>query len=152
MSRWIWPLGCALACLALGTASGLLTVGGGGSWYQSLVRPPGTPPPWIFGPVWSVLYLMMGVSLGRLVHRGAKLAILIFVLQFILNLAWTPLFFGMHAITSALVVIGLIWLGILATIRQARKVDGFSAVLLVPYWLWVSYASYLNAGFFWLNR
>lgn len=94
----------------------------------------------------------MEVALGRLIHRGAKQAASAFVVQFILNLAWTPLFFGMHAIALALVVIGAMWLGILATILLARKEDKLSAVLLLPYLLWVSYASYLNAGFFWLNR
>ncbi|MES2437970.1 MAG: TspO/MBR family protein [Verrucomicrobiota bacterium] len=151
IGRWLWPLGGALLCLGLGTASGLSSVGGGGEWYQELIKPPGTPPPWVFGPVWSVLYLMMGVALGRLIHRRAKQAAWVFGMQFVMNLVWTPVFFGMHEIAAALAVICAIWFGVFSTILLARKVDRISAGLLVPYLAWVSYATYLNAGFFWLN-
>ena len=150
--RWAWPVAGALLCLGLGTASGLSSVGRGDSWYQELVRPPGTPPPWVFGPVWSVLYLLMGIAFGRLIQRRAKHAMWVFCMQFVLNLLWTPVFFGMHQIAAALAVIGAIWLGVVATLVLARKSDKISAGLLVPYWLWISYATYLNAGFFWLNR
>lgn len=70
----------------------------------------------------------------------------------VLNLVWTPVFFGMHQIAAALAVIGALWFGVLATILVARKVDGISSWLLAPYLIWVTYASYLNAGLFWLNR
>lgn len=152
IGRWAWPVAGALLCLGLGTASGLSSVGGGDSWYQELARPPGTPPPWVFGPVWSVLYLLMGVALGRLIQRGAKQAVWVFCMQFVLNLVWTPVFFGMYQIAAALAVIGAIWLGVVATLVLAWKVDKISVGLLVPYLLWISYATYLNAGFFWLNR
>lgn len=150
--HWAWPVVGALFCLALGTASGLSSVGGGDAWYQDLVRPPGTPPPWVFGPVWSILYLMMGVAWGRLIQRGAKQATVVFGTQFMLNLVWTPVFFGMHEIAAALAVIVAIWLGVAATLVLAWKCDKISAGLLVPYGLWLTYASYLNAGFFVLNR
>jgi tryptophan-rich sensory protein len=150
--RWGWPLLGALACLGLGTASGLSTVGGADSWYRELVKPPGTPPSWVFGPVWSVLYLMMGTALGRLIHRRAWPAVGIFGFQMMLNLAWTPVFFGAHRIGTALFVIVSMWLGLWVTILLARRSDSLSAGLLVPYLVWVSYATYLNAGFFWLNR
>ncbi len=150
--RWVWPLAGAVLCLALGTASGLSTVGGDDSWYQGLVKPPGTPPGWVFGPVWSVLYMMMGIALGRLIHRRVKAAVCVFGMQMVLNLLWTPVFFGMHQIAAALALIGAIWLGVAATISLAWKTDRVSGWLLVPYLTWVSYASYLNAGFFWLNR
>jgi translocator protein len=148
---WAWPLAGALLCLALGTASGLSSVGGRDSWYQELMRPPGTPPPWVFGPVWSVLYLMMGVAFGRLLQRRARQATWVFCTQFVLNLVWTPIFFGIHEIAAALAVIGAIWLGVLATVGLAWKYDKISVGLLLPYWLWISYATYLNAGFFWQN-
>ena len=149
--KWLWPLGCALLCLGLGTASGLSTVGGSDGWYRDLIKPPGTPPPWVFGPVWSVLYLLMGVALGRLLVRKAWPAVWVFGIQFALNLMWTPVFFGNHRIDVALAVIAAIWFGVVATIQLARKADRPSVWLLFPYLLWVSYASYLNAGFYWLN-
>lgn len=150
--RWAWPLAGAILCLVLGTASGLSTAGGDDSWYQGLVKPPGTPPGWVFGPVWSVLYIMMGIAVGRLILRRATTAVCVFGMQMVLNLLWTPVFFGMHQIAAALALIGAIWLGVAATISLARKTDRASGWLLVPYLMWVSYASYLNAGFFWLNR
>lgn len=150
--RWGWPLAGALVCLGMGTASGLSSVGGLDSWYRDLVKPPGTPPSWVFGPVWSVLYLMMGTALGRLIHQRALPAVGTFGFQMILNLAWTPVFFGVHRIGTALFVIVSMWLGVWVTILLARKSDPLSARLLVPYLVWVSYATYLNAGFFWLNR
>lgn len=94
---------------------------------------------------------MMGAALGRLIHRRASIAVIVFFLQFALNLAWTPVFFGAHRIGAALVVIGLIWLGLIATIIAAKRKDRVSPWLLYPYLAWVTYASYLNAGFFWLN-
>ena len=150
--KWLWPVIGARVCLGLGSASGLSSLGGDDSWYQDLVKPPGTPPPWIFGPVWSILYVMMGVSVGRLIHRGGRLVVWVFALQFVLNLLWTPVFFGKQEIAVALAIIVAICLGLAATIRMAGKSDRVAAWLLVPYLLWVSYAAYLNAGIFWLNR
>lgn len=150
--RWLWPVAGAGMCLGLGIASGLSTAGGDNSWYQVLEKPPGTPPPWVFGPVWSVLYVMMGVAAGRLVFRRAWPAVGLFGLQFALNLAWTPVFFGAREVGLALAVILALWVSLLATILLARKRDRVSAWLLVSYLAWVSYATYLNAGIFWLNR
>jgi translocator protein len=152
LGKWLWPLAGAGACLGLGIASGLSTVGGDGSWYRALEKPAGTPPSWVFGPVWSVLYVMMGVALGRLVFRGAWPAVRLFALQFVLNLAWTPVFFGAQQVAMALAVILALWLALLGTILAARMPDRISAWLLLPYLAWVSYATYLNAGIFWLNR
>ena len=151
-SAWIWPVVGALVCVGLGTASGLSTVSGGGEWYQSLEKPPGTPPPWLFGPVWTVLYVLMGIAVGRLIHLRANGTVTLFVIQFVLNLAWTPIFFGAHAIGWALVVIFSIWAFLALTIRSAEKHDPLSAMLLVPYLIWIMYATYLNAGIAWLNR
>ncbi|MGL4401722.1 MAG: TspO/MBR family protein [Luteolibacter sp.] len=142
----------AVVCLGLGTASGLSTVGGADSWYRELVKPPGTPPPWVFGPVWSVLYVMMGTALGRLIGHRAWMAVVAFGFQFLLNLAWTPVFFGAHQPGAALGVILSMWLGLLVTILLARKSDPLASWLLFPYLVWVGYATYLNAGIFWLNR
>ena len=152
VSAWAWPVAGAAVCLGLGLASGLSTVSGGGDWYQDLQKPPGNPPAWLFGPVWTVLYLLMGVAAGRLIHRRASGAVTLFVIQFLLNLAWTPVFFGAHAIGWALVIIFGIWGFLAFTIRSADKADHLSAVLLLPYLLWIMYATYLNAAIGWLNR
>jgi translocator protein len=149
---WVLPALGSFLCLALGIASGLSTLGGDDRWYQELRKPPGTPPGWVFGPVWSILYLMMGVALGRLIQRRARWAVLLFIMQFALNLSWTPVFFGAKLAGPALGVIVALWLSLLGTILLARRRDGISAWLLAPYLAWVSYATYLNAGIFWLNR
>jgi benzodiazapine receptor len=152
VSAWLWPIAGALVCLGLGTAVGLTMEGGGGEWYQGLTKPPGNPPPWVFGPVWGVLYVLMGIAAGRLIHRRAMGAVTLFVIQFILNLAWTPVFFGAHAIGWALAVIFCVWGFLALTIRSAEKVDHLSALLLMPYLMWIMFATYLNAAIGWLNR
>lgn len=148
---WAWPLGLALLCLMAGGFSGAVS-GGGGEWYRGLANPPGTPPSWVFGPVWSVLYLMMGWAAGLLVVRKAWCAVRLFGVQFALNLAWSPVFFGLQQPALALVVIVAMGLLIGFTVRAARPVSPAAARLLLPYWAWVTYATWLNAGFAFLNR
>ena len=151
-SAWLWPIVGAVVCVGLGFASGFSTVSGGGAWYQTLVKPPGNPPAWVFGPVWTVLYVLMGVAAGRLIHRRAKGTVILFAIQLVLNLAWTPVFFGAHAMNAALAVIFVLWGFLALTLWSAEKKDPVSAFLLVPYLIWVMYATYLNAGIAWLNR
>jgi len=151
MKKNITSILCAVICLSLGTASGLLTMKAMGSWYPSLHKPPGTPPPWLFGPVWSVLYILMGIALGRLIHKRAWVAVKLFALQFALNLAWTPVFFVAHQTLYALALILSLWILILITLITAYKADRPALLLLAPYLLWVSYATYLNAGIVLLN-
>jgi len=149
----LWVLGVVL----LGGLGGVLVGGSGGGWYESLRRPVGTPPDWVFGPVWTVLYVMMGISLALLWARGGparerRVALLWFAVQLALNLAWTPIFFGAQMLGWALVVIVCLWGAIGAAVWAARGVDRVASWLLVPYWIWVSYATYLNAGFWLLDR
>lgn len=151
MKRFIWPLTCSFLCLTLGTASGLLTIQGMGTWYPALLKPLGTPPPWVFGPVWSTLYILMGISLGRLLQLKAWRPAKLFALQFALNLAWTPIFFLAHQTTWALIVILTLWTSLLVTLLEASKKDRLAVPLLLPYLLWVSYATYLNTGIVFLN-
>jgi len=147
---------CCVVILVLGGLGGFLTSGNMG-WYELLKRPPGTPDGWVFGPVWTVLYLMMGVSLALLWQNPARAprarrAIVLFIVQLLLNLAWTPVFFGLQRIDIALGVIVALWIAIVVAIAAARPVSRTAAWLLVPYYAWVSYATYLNAGFFLFNR
>lgn len=147
---------CVIVVMVLGAAGGFLTAGAIPGWYATLEKPPGTPPNPVFGPVWTVLYLMIGISLARVWHfatpgprkRGALVR---FFIQMGLNLAWTPLFFGAHLVAVALATIVALWVMILLTILSFKPLDRPAAWLLLPYLAWVSYATYLNAGFLILN-
>jgi len=141
----------------LGGLGGYLTASSIGSWYAALERPPGTPPNAVFGPVWTVLYALMGIAFALIWHRvpagpEKRVAIILFFIQLALNLAWTPVFFGAHQLAAALMVITLLILAIVITIVRFRPLDRVAAGLLVPYLLWVCYATYLNAGFMVLNE
>lgn len=122
-------------------------------WYPSLTVPPGTPPDWVFGPVWSTLDVLMGFS-GWLIWRrvGASRPLRLWGWQLAANAVWTPFFFGLHnpplALADMLVLLGLL----IVTIRSFQRVRPAAAALLLPYLLWTGYAVYLNAGFWWLNR
>lgn len=149
----------ALAILvveALGALGAVFTVSSIPGWYANLAKPPGTPPDWIFGPVWTLLYALMGASWARvwLLSRDTKgrpAALAWFGVQFVLNLAWSPVFFGMRQMLAGLVVIVLLLSAIAMTIRSMARVDRLAAGLLVPYALWVGYATYLNAALWHLN-
>lgn len=156
MQLWKKVLICVVAIELLGNASGLVTFLSVDGWYDALQKPPGTPPNWVFGPVWLVVYAMMGLALALLWHRPVELqlkrrALKWFGVQLGLNLLWTPAFFGMQRIDLALLVILPLLLIIGLTMRVAYPVSRRSAVLLLPYFLWVGYATYLNIGFLVLN-
>jgi tryptophan-rich sensory protein len=147
---------CIIAMELLGGLGAALTVNAIPSWYSSLVRPPGTPPNWVFGPVWTTLYAMIGISFALIWHRhpqslGRTKLTYAFSLQLFLNLLWTPVFFGAHQIELALLVIILLWIAIFLTIREFKKISPPAAALLAPYLIWVSYATYLNVGYAVLN-
>lgn len=148
---------CVVIVMVSGAAGGFVTAGSIPDWYAKLAKPPGTPPNAVFGPVWSLLYLMIGISLARVWHfvpAGAakRRALIRFAIQMVLNLIWTPLFFGAHLVAVALAVIVALWVMILLTILAFKPLDRIAAWLLVPYLAWVSYATYLNAGFLVMNR
>ena len=124
-------------------------------WFHSLIKPELAPPDWFFAPVWSVLYVMIFLSLIFFLKNGGfryKLrALSFFVIQLMLNLAWSPVFFGMQKIDLALIVIALLWVTLLITILAFSRYSKFAAWLLVPYFLWVSFATYLNYEYWRLN-
>lgn len=154
-----WPTIAAklIACILItfGAAS-LGALSQPDAWYASLQRPPLAPPNWIFGPVWTTLYLLMALAAAivwiQAGWRAAKLPLAIYLVQLALNAAWSPLFFGLHRPDLALLDIVLIWVGILVTMWAFARHSRLAAALLVPYLAWVSFATYLNAGFWWLNR
>lgn len=124
-------------------------------WYASLAKPAWNPPDWIFGPVWSLLYLMMAVA-AWLVWRpagfaAAKLPLALLAIQLALNSLWSVLFFGLHNPGAAAVEIVLLWAGILATLITFWKRSRWAGGLLVPYLAWVSFASVLNFTIWRLN-
>ncbi len=145
------------APLVVGGLSGFATSRGVAEWYPTLVKPSFNPPAWVFGPVWTVLYIMMGVA-AFLVWRngldapGVRIALTVFAIQLALNGLWSILFFGMQAPGWALVEIVLLWIAIGATVALFRRVGAPAAALLLPYWGWVSFAVVLNASLWWLNR
>ena len=145
-----------LSMLILGSAGGFLTSSSLKDWFEALEHPPGRPPNWVFGPVWSTLYFMIGMSFAIIWHRhpdqiGNTRLTVFFIIQLILNLVWTPLFFGFHQIGTALVVLISMWIFITLTIRELKKLSKFAAYLFIPYLLWVTFATYLNHCYAWPN-
>ena len=143
--------------VVIGGLSGFATARGVSTWYPTLVKPSFNPPDWVFGPAWTLLYLMMGLA-AYLVWRqgidagGVKVALAVFVVQLALNALWSILFFGMRQPGSALVEIIVLWIAIGATIWFFWRVVPAAGMLLLPYWAWVSFATVLNASLWWLNR
>lgn len=138
-------------CLGAGVLGSFFTVAsppaGGLTWYATLNKLSFSPPNWVFGPVWALLYIMMGISLYLVViakARNREKAIFVFVLQLVLNALWSIIFFGMKNPTLALVDIAALWIAIFLTIKAFFKISKPSAYLLIPYFLWVSFASILN--------
>ena len=127
-----------------------------GAWYQSLDAPVFRPPSWIFGPVWTVLYIMIAAAGTRLALRaddamiGALLGL--WALQMVLNALWTPVFFGARDLGGALVLIAVMLATIGILVALAWRMDRGAALLLVPYLGWVGFATILNGAFWWLNR
>jgi tryptophan-rich sensory protein len=159
---WWKILICSLGILGLGTFSGLSSMGGFQDWYDELNKPFFTPPNWLFGPAWSILYILMGGSLAIIwqivsvsryptIKKFAKRGIVIFLIHLIFNLIWSPIFFNLHMTGLALVVIFIILAFIIILIRHFYRLDRLSAFLLFPYLLWVSFATALNLAIVVLN-
>ncbi|NBB78523.1 MAG: tryptophan-rich sensory protein [Verrucomicrobia bacterium] len=157
MQFWKKAILCVFGIELLGNASGLVTFLSVNGWYDALQRPPGTPPDGVFGPVWLTVYAMVGLSLALVWHKPTEVffkrrALRWFAFQFGLNLLWTPAFFGLQRIDLALVIIVPLLIAIGLTFRAFSPISRPAAGLLVPYLLWVGYATYLNMGFLVLNR
>lgn len=143
--------------LAIGGLSGLATARGVRDWYPTLAKPVFNPPAWVFGPVWTLLYVMMGVAAFLVWQRGwstdgVKIALVFFVFQLALNGLWSVLFFGMQAPGLALMEIILLWLTIAVTSVLFWRVTPPAGLILLPYWAWVSFATVLNGSIWMLNR
>ncbi|GEL10828.1 TspO and MBR related proteins [Flavobacterium glycines] len=145
-------------CLAVGYFSGIETRSAILDWYPTLVKPSFNPPNWVFAPVWTLLYIMMGVAAGLVWDRfsfdkgAVKKALVFFVIQLVLNAIWSYLFFGLHNPMLAGLEIILLWLMIYETYFQFTKINKVTGYLLMPYLIWVAFAAVLNASVWWLNR
>ena len=157
--RWSyarWALIAVPAVLLLGITSGRLSNSGfGNPWFDALVKPAIMPPGWLFGLAWTILYLLMGLALAAILNargaRGRGIAICLFVAQFAINLAWSPLFFAAHQVTLALwVIFAMLTLAIFTTIAFGR-IRTVAAWLMLPYLIWISFAGILNYQFDTLN-
>lgn len=156
--RWGRLLAAIVVCQGAGILGSLATVPNIDTWYRTLEKPGFTPPDGVFGPVWTTLYLMMGLALYRVWNRREETegglfrqAMAAFFVQLALNALWSILFFGLHSPWLGLIDIGLLWLAIIVTIRLFAAIDRPAAWLLVPYLLWVSYAAVLNAAIWRMN-
>ena len=146
-----------IGCELVGIISAAFTLSAIPAWYQTLQKPSFSPPNWVFGPVWTVLYFLMGVSayliwIKGLKKKNVKNALGFFVGQLTLNFLWSIVFFGFQSPLLGLVDIIILWLLIIATIFKFYKISKTAAYLLIPYLLWVSSASILNLSIVLLNR
>jgi tryptophan-rich sensory protein len=118
------------------------------AWYQTLLKPAIQPPGWVFGVVWPTLYLMLGLALAMVLNaRGARdrnVAIVLFLSQFLINLTWSPIFFGAHQVTAAFFIILVMLVMAIATTFAFARVRKAAAWLMVPYLVWISFAAILN--------
>ncbi len=146
--------GWILLCMAAGAIGALATSTAVRDWYPGLAKPPGNPPSWVFGPVWTVLYVLMGIAGWRFARHqsaGRRLGLICFGVQLTLNSVWSLLFFGLRMPLVAMVDIVVLWLVIGVTLRLFWQVDRVAGGLLIPYLAWVTFAIWLNAGIVYLN-
>ncbi len=152
--RWALALGAVVLCNAVG-ALGALTTSTDTAWYMGLAKPSFQPPGWLFGPVWTTLYTLMGVALFRLFERrdepGGRAVLGLFAVQLLLNGIWSPVFFGAQALGAALAIIITMDAVVALTAWRARSLDRVAAGLLLPYLAWILFATVLNATLLAMN-
>ncbi|WP_162126510.1 TspO/MBR family protein [Flavobacterium phycosphaerae] len=146
-----------MTCLAVGYFSSLVTRENIPTWYAMINKPSFNPPNWVFAPVWTLLYILMGYAAGRIWNKidtdeaNVKKAFIFFLVQLGLNTLWSFLFFGLHNPMLAFFEILLLWAMIFETYTQFKNIDKVAGYLLVPYLAWVSFATVLNGSIWYLN-
>ena len=155
--RFVPFLVSLLITLAIGFAASLFTRPQIAGWYSTLVKPSFNPPPWIFAPVWTIIYILIAIAAYMVWERrdgstNYLTARAVYIIQLLLNFSWSIVFFRFHAVAGGLLVIILLWLIIVLNIRWFGKVSKTAGWLLFPYFLWVSFAAILNYSIFTLNR
>ena len=144
-------------CQAAGGIGGIFTASSVGTWYAGLNKPSFNPPNWVFGPVWTTLYALMGVAAWLVWRKGwqnasVRTAIVVFGVQLVLNTVWSIIFFGLRSPGAAFLELIVLWIAIVATIALFFRLSIAAGILLVPYILWVSFAAVLNYSLWQLNR
>mgnify|MGYP005838745009 CR=1 FL=1 len=145
-----------VVCLLAGFIGSFFTTPSIPTWYATLKKPPFSPPNWLFAPVWTTLFVLMGISAFLVWRRGlddrlVRIALGIFGVQLILNILWSAMFFGLKSPLAGLIDISILWIAILLTIINFFKISQVASFLLIPYILWVSFAAFLNFSLWRLN-
>ena len=155
MNRYLKLTLCILLPLLIGGISGYASASGINIWYMGLNKPFFNPPNYLFGPVWSLLYILMGISFYRILQSTPneirRKAIIIFCIQLVLNFCWSFLFFRFQMLAISFIEIIIMWISIATMIYTFTKIDKTAAYLQIPYLLWVSFASVLNGAIWYLN-
>lgn len=153
-----WKLVVSIvACLTAGAIGSIFTRSAVTTWYATLGKPAFSPPNWLFAPVWTLLYILMGIAAFLVWRKGlgnrqVRSALIVFLIQLILNTLWSMVFFGLESPLFGLVVISVLWVVILVTVIQFFKISRAASILLWPYLLWVTFAAVLNSSIWLLNR
>ena len=156
--RDIWKLVVSIiACLAAGAVGSIFTREAIPTWYATLEKPAFNPPNWLFAPVWTLLYIMMGIAAFMVWRKGlenrqVRIALIVFLVQLVLNALWSVAFFGLESPLFGVVVIAALWVAILFTVLKFYRISLAASVLLWPYLLWVTFAAVLNVSIWLLNR
>lgn len=155
--NWLALIGSIILVQLAGLVGAIFTMDAIPTWYKGLIRPDLAPPNWVFGPVWTTLYVLMGIALflvwrRRGENKGAKVALVSFAIQLVLNVLWSVIFFGLRSPGLALIEITLLWIAIAVNIAMFSRISKPAAWLLMPYIAWVSFAAYLNSAIWVLNR
>ncbi len=147
---------CVVICMMAGVIGSIFTTSSVTGWYTTIQKPSFNPPGWIFGPVWTTLYILMGIALWLVLRSGAdaslvRPAVWVFAFQLALNAGWSIVFFGLHSPGWAFAVLAALWLLILASILLFWRISTAAGALLLPYIAWVSFAGVLNWAIWRLN-
>ncbi len=145
-----------VVCQCAGLVGSIFTMTAIPTWYATLQKPPFTPPNWLFAPAWGTLYLLMGISAFIIWRRGlgtrpVREALIVFLIQLVLNALWSVAFFGLESPLYGVIVIAALWIAIVLTILKFLKISTTAGMLLLPYILWVSFAAVLNVSILALN-
>ena len=158
MNKYLKITYCVAICLAVGYLSSKVTQSSISTWYPLIKKPSFNPPNWVFAPVWTMLFIMMGIAAGMVWNKLesnkelVKKGLLYFTVQLLLNALWSYLFFGLNNILLALIEIILLWLIIYETYYIFKQIDKRAGYLLIPYLAWVAFATILTGSIYWLNR